>query len=163
MSHKDSSHDPLSIITSRLKLWLHSARVSRRTESETLRSNQVRSGIDRFTWIRLPKGSMADGWIVPRHPYLQETVPMSSEDQKDPPIRPSSPGPLSGAFARQQVSKQQRNNYHSSSLSTMVSGSVNKTGLHPGGVEYVPFYAPPAAVTCLPQASAQLIIEMADR
>ena len=53
---------------------------------------------------------------------------------------------FSGAedFARQQVSKQQRSNYHSSSLTTssssscfhtMVSPSVNKTGLHPAGVQ----------------------------
>ena len=64
---------------------------------------------------------------------------MSFEATKVPPLRPSSPGPLSGAFARQQISQQQRSNYHSSSLSTMVSGTVNRTGLHPGGVEYVPF------------------------
>ncbi|MCJ1325086.1 Protein kinase C-like 1 [Thelotrema lepadinum] len=45
--------------------------------------------------------------------------------------RPSSPGPLSNDFARQQVAKQQKNNYHSSSLNTM---NVNKTLLHPQGV-----------------------------
>jgi len=60
-----------------------------------------------------------------------------------PPIRTASPPPLAQDFARQQVSKQQRSNYHSSSLSlsnslAMVSHSVNKTGLHPAGVQYVP-------------------------
>lgn len=45
--------------------------------------------------------------------------------------------PLS-TFAESQKQKQQGNNYHSSSLSTMIApNSVNKTSLHPGGVEYV--------------------------
>lgn len=46
--------------------------------------------------------------------------------------------PLSTDYHRQLVSKQQKNNYHSSSLGTMISkNSVNQTNLHPGGVEYV--------------------------
>ena len=61
----------------------------------------------------------------------------SDRNKNTPPIRPSSPGLLSADFARQQISKQQRNNYHSSSLRTMVSNSVNKTALHPSGVQYV--------------------------
>jgi phosphoenolpyruvate carboxykinase (ATP) len=57
----------------------------------------------------------------------------------DPVIRTASPAPLAQDFARQQVSKQQRSNFHSSSISplisiTMVSQSVNKTNLHPSGV-----------------------------
>jgi hypothetical protein len=46
-------------------------------------------------------------------------------------------------FLKQQLSKQQNNNFHSSSLKTalstieMVSQNVNKTALHPGGVQYV--------------------------
>ncbi|MCJ1336403.1 Protein kinase C-like 1 [Bachmanniomyces sp. S44760] len=48
------------------------------------------------------------------------------------PIRPHSPGPLHSDYARQQVAKQQKNNYHSSSLKTTMS--VNKTSLHPSGV-----------------------------
>ena len=56
------------------------------------------------------------------HPSSQQPVPS---------------GPLSADFARQQASKQVGNNYHSSSLSTMISqSSVNKTSLHPGGVQY---------------------------
>ncbi|KAI4199628.1 MAG: hypothetical protein LQ350_004503 [Teloschistes chrysophthalmus] len=44
--------------------------------------------------------------------------------------------PLSADYHRQLVSKQQKNNYHSSSLGTMISkNSVNQTNLHPGGVE----------------------------
>ena len=46
-------------------------------------------------------------------------------------VRTNSPGPLHGDFVRQQVAKQQRSNYHSSSLKTM---NVNQTNLHPGGV-----------------------------
>lgn len=51
---------------------------------------------------------------------------------KDPYIRPVSPGTLSNDFIRQQVAKQQKNNYHSSSLATMMN--VNQTNLHPHGV-----------------------------
>lgn len=44
-------------------------------------------------------------------------------------------------FARQLQAKQQHSNYHSSSLSTslkdMVAASVNRTSLHPSGVQYV--------------------------
>jgi len=62
-----------------------------------------------------------------------------------PPIlRTSSPGPLAEDFARQQVAKQQKNNFHSSSLKRTISSSnimlnnnVNKTALHPTGVQYV--------------------------
>ncbi|KAL8942187.1 MAG: hypothetical protein Q9211_001517, partial [Gyalolechia sp. 1 TL-2023] len=44
--------------------------------------------------------------------------------------------PLSADYRRQQIQKQIGNNYHSSSLGTMISNSsVNKTNLHPGGVE----------------------------
>ncbi|KAF2092506.1 hypothetical protein NA57DRAFT_69719 [Rhizodiscina lignyota] len=54
------------------------------------------------------------------------------------PVRTASPGPLQEDFARQQISKQQRSNFHSSSLTTSLSAmninSVNKTALHPGGV-----------------------------
>jgi hypothetical protein len=67
-------------------------------------------------------------------------VTMVYKGQPDPVIRTSSPAPLAQDFARQQVSKQQRSNHHSSSLSSsilhiMVSPSVNKTGLHPAGVQ----------------------------
>lgn len=62
--------------------------------------------------------------------------------QSPPIIRTASPAPLAQDFARQQVSKQQRSNFHSSSISAdiynkMVSQSVNKTNLHPTGVQYV--------------------------
>ena len=44
--------------------------------------------------------------------------------------------PLSKDFAAQQRQKQLGNNYHSSSLAKMINpNSVNKTSLHPGGVE----------------------------
>lgn len=74
-----------------------------------------------------------------------DVVRMASNGIKateDPVIRTASPAPLAQDFARQQVSKQQRSNFHSSSISplisnTMVSQSVNKTNLHPSGVACV--------------------------
>ena len=64
-------------------------------------------------------------------------------------FRPNSPGPLSSDFARQQISKQQRNNYHSSSLSKM---NVNQTNLHPHGVTYVGLL--PRLLRCVPKGPA---------
>lgn len=53
-----------------------------------------------------------------------------------------SAGPPNGSdYVKQNVQKQQRSNFHSSSLKhselTMAAERVNKTALHPGGVEYV--------------------------
>ena len=61
------------------------------------------------------------------------------KETSDPVIRTASPAPLAQDFARQQVSKQQRSNFHSTSISpllnsNMVSTTVNKTNLHPSGV-----------------------------
>jgi hypothetical protein len=55
-------------------------------------------------------------------------------------VRAASPAPLAQDFARQQVSKQQRSNFHSSSLKNISPlskkmPSVNKTSLHPTGVQ----------------------------
>ena len=47
----------------------------------------------------------------------------------------TSQSPLSD-YTIQQKQKQHGNNYHSSSLSMMNPATVNKTNLHPGGVEY---------------------------
>lgn len=64
-----------------------------------------------------------------------------------PPGRSNSPGPLTSDFFQQQVAKQRNNNYHSTSLRKMGPTSVNRTALHPGGVQYVallpccPFFA----------------------
>ncbi|KAJ5089988.1 Phosphoenolpyruvate carboxykinase (ATP) [Penicillium argentinense] len=52
-----------------------------------------------------------------------------------PSERPASPGPLASDFFQQQVAKQRNNNYHSTSLRNMVATSVNRTALHPGGVQ----------------------------
>ena len=49
--------------------------------------------------------------------------------------RSNFPGPLTCDFVQQQVAKQRNNNYHSTSLKTMVATSVNRTALHPGGVQ----------------------------
>lgn len=61
-----------------------------------------------------------------------------------PPVRaytPGPPDPVLNDFLSEQVSKQQKNNFHSSSLTsgsiTMAANTVNKTALHPGGVAYV--------------------------
>jgi phosphoenolpyruvate carboxykinase (ATP) len=49
-------------------------------------------------------------------------------------VRPYSPAlPLQQDYIRQQIAKQQKGNFHSTSLK-MVS-SVNKTALHPSGVQ----------------------------
>jgi hypothetical protein len=77
---------------------------------------------------------------------LRDVVTMPSiKETLDPVIRPASPAPLAQDlaqdFARQQVSKQQRSNFHSTSISplfaTMAPPAVNKTNLHPSGLKYV--------------------------
>ena len=69
----------------------------------------------------------------------------SQED--DPLVRVQTP--LSRDFAQQQQQKQQGNNYHSSSLRTMMNPTnVNKTNLHPTGVEYVEFPHSIVSVEC---------------
>jgi phosphoenolpyruvate carboxykinase (ATP) len=62
----------------------------------------------------------------------------SLNNSKDPVERTSSPytdprelGPKSKILASR------KSNYHSTSLRNMVSNTVNKTALHPGGVQYV--------------------------
>lgn len=69
---------------------------------------------------------------------------MSSSINSRPaaPIRAYTPGPPdTESFAIKQISKQQRSNFHSTSLRSqvpiMVANNVNKTALHPRGVEYV--------------------------
>ena len=61
----------------------------------------------------------------------------SAENIHIPPGIPSESGPLHSDFFEQQVAKQRNNNYHSTSLVNMVATSVNRTALHPGGVQYV--------------------------
>lgn len=57
---------------------------------------------------------------------------------REPENLPRPQTPLSKDFAAQQRQKQLGNNYHSSSLAQMINpNSVNKTSLHPGGVESV--------------------------
>ncbi|KAK2781319.1 Protein kinase C-like 1 [Onygenales sp. PD_12] len=50
------------------------------------------------------------------------------------PLWPASLASYSSDFAKQQTAKQLHSNYHSSSLN-MVAPSVNRTSLHPGGVQ----------------------------
>ncbi|KAB8206775.1 phosphoenolpyruvate carboxykinase-domain-containing protein [Aspergillus parasiticus] len=58
-----------------------------------------------------------------------------AENINIPRASPVEPGPLYTDFFQQQVAKQRNNNYHSTSLRTMVATSVNRTALHPGGVQ----------------------------
>lgn len=57
----------------------------------------------------------------------------------DPNPRPLTPGPvLEQDFIRQQIDKQHKNNFHSTALKrtlSMAAPNVNKTALHPGGVQ----------------------------
>ena len=77
---------------------------------------------------------------------------MSQEDKPNlstrppPPLRAFTPGPpnSSNDFLREQIQKQQTSNFHSSSLNQAISTvgmvsqqNVNRTALHPGGVQYV--------------------------
>lgn len=82
----------------------------------------------------LSKGPRTD-WLCSTCQILDpSSIIMSSQSRTTslvPTMRVASPGPLSSDFTRQQVAKQQRNNYHSSSLRTM---NVNQTSLHPHGV-----------------------------
>lgn len=68
----------------------------------------------------------------------------SIKDASDPVVRTATPAHLAQDFARHQVSKQkqQHSHFHSSANNpllhfTMVSQTVNKTNLHPSGVQYV--------------------------
>lgn len=61
----------------------------------------------------------------------------SAENIHIPPAPSRESGPLYSDFAEQQIAKQRNNNYHSTSLVNMVATSVNRTALHPGGVQYV--------------------------
>jgi phosphoenolpyruvate carboxykinase (ATP) len=73
--------------------------------------------------------------------FVRDVVRMAPiKEASDPVIRTASPAPLAQDFARQQVSKQQRSNFHSTSIAsalsnTMVPPAVNQTNLHPGGLK----------------------------
>lgn len=69
---------------------------------------------------------------------------MSLQTRPAPPVRAYTPGPPNGSdnFLKEQIAKQQKGNFHSTSLKTtvkMVAQSVNKTALHPGGESGQPF------------------------
>jgi hypothetical protein len=62
------------------------------------------------------------------------------KNSKDPSPRPISPPPNPTVLGPRSKQLNAGNlNYHSTSLRTMVSNTVNKTALHPGGVQYVTF------------------------
>ncbi|KAL8657356.1 MAG: hypothetical protein Q9226_002005 [Calogaya cf. arnoldii] len=63
-------------------------------------------------------------------------APLRVADVETSSTPPTKLSPLSADYRNQQIAKQAHNNYHSSSLTSMIStNSVNKTSLHPGGVE----------------------------
>ncbi|EAS35910.3 phosphoenolpyruvate carboxykinase [ATP] [Coccidioides immitis RS] len=67
-----------------------------------------------------------------------DPAPASSAPRATVNIPPNHPLPLdyfTSDFVRQQAAKQQHSNYHSTSLRNMVSTSVNRTALHPTGVQ----------------------------
>lgn len=88
-----------------------------------------------------------DSHFVARSPFpvgvqttIMDSAPASSAPRAPvniPPLRPRPLDSFTSDFVRQQVAKQQHSNYHSTSLRNMVSTSVNRTALHPTGVQYV--------------------------
>ena len=69
----------------------------------------------------------------------QEPAKADINSRPSAPVRSYTPGPPDGSndFLKEQVNKQQRSNFHSTSLNasvSMVANSVNKTALHPSGV-----------------------------
>lgn len=87
--------------------------------------------------------SRASSSFVPRLGDRMSPPASGINTRPAPPMRAYTPPPpdpdSSSTFLTDQIAKQQRSNFHSSSLQyvTMVSQSVNKTALHPKGVEYV--------------------------
>lgn len=75
---------------------------------------------------------------------MQPTSATPAATAHIPPRRRSS-RPLSVDFFQQQIARQQRSNYHSTSLKNMVANSVNRTALHPGGVQYDSLHLPAAS------------------
>lgn len=85
--------------------------------------------------------SIPSALLLKQH-YPSRTHNRSRKDEMEDLKRPSSPiertsSPYSNprvAGPRSQQLKQGQSNFHSTSLRTMVSNTVNKTSLHPGGV-----------------------------
>jgi hypothetical protein len=79
----------------------------------------------------------ASSWRRPNWLTMTSVASLSSTSPHIiAPIRSISPGPLHTDFVRQQVQKQQSNNFHSTSLRMInhIGQSVNRTALHPAGV-----------------------------
>lgn len=110
-----------------------------------------RSWIRRYTCYssrKTPKSTLAENPEVA--PAMANPKPVEIHIKgpnvpiSNPVDRTHSPGPLAADFARQQIYKQNKNNFHSSSLKRTSSyqsvsrmNTVNRTALHPHGVQYV--------------------------
>lgn len=68
--------------------------------------------------------------------HIPSVMPSKVADLETSTTSPASLAPFETDYARQQHRKQLKNNYHSSSLAMMFPQNVNRTNLHPGGVEY---------------------------
>lgn len=101
----------------------------------------------RATYKSRQSSRTCNRWLVGLRSHTRSArrlVPAGMSDinfRPAPPIRSYTPGPpdTSNDFLKEQISKQQKSNFHSTSLNkavTMVANSVNRTALHPGGVEY---------------------------
>ncbi|KAK4955473.1 hypothetical protein LTR28_006037, partial [Elasticomyces elasticus] len=69
---------------------------------------------------------------------MSGTTTKGLEARPAPPVRAfSAAPPLEQDFVRQQIAKQQKNNFHSTALKRTLTmpQNVNKTALHPGGVQ----------------------------
>ena len=113
-----------------------SERAKRRLAIGAAPNHGFQSGNPRIA--RLPSSSQGS---VPTQMSKSNSGPISRRPAA--PVRQFTPGlpDASNDFVKENIQKQQRSNFHSSSLnrsiSTMVAERVNKTALHPGGVEYV--------------------------
>ena len=86
--------------------------------------------------------SLADDWAG-LHLHIPTAMPPKVADHQASSTSGASLAPFESDYARQQHQKQLKNNYHSSSLAMMFPQNVNRTSLHPGGVEYVSYQNSP--------------------
>ena len=99
--------------------------------------------------------SLANDWAGP-HLHIPSVMPSKVADLEASTTSRASLAPFESDYARQQHQKQLKNNYHSSSLAMMFPKNVNRTSLHPGGVEYVSLQILPRPRRCNQEAIANI-------